>query len=90
MDRRIGLNDAQRRRFATVIVERTRPLKRYGPYDFYAVLLQASRLPEDQLKPIFDERQWRRMCSQFDHVRHYEKTVVAEGYLVETDAPDSP
>ncbi len=79
----LQLSDDQRRRLVTRIVEQTRPLRRYGQYDFQAVLIQASRLPESTLKPIFDDRQWRRLLAGFQEVKQLENEIIAGGYLPE-------
>ncbi len=55
LDQRLGLSREQHRRFVALIVEETPPLKRYGAYDAYAVIVQASKLPEDKLKSIFGD-----------------------------------
>ncbi len=81
----LQLSDDQRRRFATRIVQETRPLRRYGQHDFEAVLIQASRLPENSLKPIFDEVQWRRLLLVFGEVRRFESAVVIGGYLPQAE-----
>jgi hypothetical protein len=83
----LHLNDDQRRRLVTLIVENNRPLRRYGRDDFQAVMLQASRLPEDALKPIFDEAQWRRLRAGFEEVKRIEEVVIADGYLPEDEDP---
>ena len=45
------LGNEQHRRFVNLIVEETPPLKQYGEYDAHAVMFQASKLPEDKLRP---------------------------------------
>ena len=80
---RLRLSDEQRRRFVDAIVEGTRPLEKYGKYDFLALLFQASRLPEAKLKPIFDEAQWRLLRQEFDFVRRQEKFLAQQGCFSE-------
>jgi hypothetical protein len=75
------LSKEQHRRFVAVIVEETRPLKRYGELDDAAVMWQASRLPVAKLKPIFDDDQWRLLGERFVRAKMLEKTLVAQGYL---------
>ena len=48
-DERFGLSRAQHRRFVTLIVEETPPLRFYGEYTTYAVMFQLSRLSEAKL-----------------------------------------
>ncbi len=78
---RLQFSDEQRRRFVDAIVEETRPLEKYGKYDFLALLFQVSRLPEAKLKPIFDEAQWRLLRHELNQVRRQEKFLAQQGYL---------
>jgi hypothetical protein len=87
-DRSSGLSREQRRRLVGLILEETQPLKRYGRYDRYAVIFQASRLPPDKLKSIVPEPQWRLLRAEFEKVQEYERRLIAEGYLSET-MPDA-
>ncbi len=49
------------------------------------MLIQASRLPETTLKPIFDDRQWRRLLAGFEEVKRLEQEIIAGGYLPEDE-----
>ncbi|SRR5579883_2554871 len=85
LEKRLRLRQDQRDRFAALILAESRPLRRYGDYDFYAIVYQASQLPEGKLKPIFDEDQWRLLTGQFQDVQRMERELVAECCL-----PDNP
>ena len=80
---RSTLTDEQIRRFVSLMTEKTRPLKRYGPHDFDAIWLQASKLPEEKLKPIFDDVQWYIVSNLFRQLKQRERILSAEGYLPE-------
>ena len=56
--RSISLRDAQRRQLITLMTNETKLPLRSGPNDYYVLLLQLCRLPEEKLKPLFDEPQW--------------------------------
>src|SRR5207248_1715960 len=60
----LGWNDEQRQRFEKILLEETRPPKKFAPADYYVVLYQAARLPEVKFKPIFDDLQWRLLSHQ--------------------------
>jgi hypothetical protein len=81
--RELGLTREQHLRFLQVIAGETRPLQRYGELDEDAILLQASRLPEARLRPIFNDAQWRRLGKRFDRVKWMEGLLVEEGYLAD-------
>ena len=81
-----GMSTDQRRRFAAVLLEETRPPLSYGQQDYYAVLLQASRVPEAKLRPIFDDAQWRLLRLQLLRARSMEPSLKVNGYIPD-DAP---
>jgi hypothetical protein len=81
LSRELGLSREQHRRLLDVIAKETRPLQKYGELDEDAILLQASRLPDAQLKPICDDAQWRRLQARFDRSRRMEDLLVEKGYL---------
>ncbi len=80
-DERLGLSGLQHRRFVTLIVEETPPLKYYGEYDTYAVMFQVSRLPEAKVARILNPGQMRLLHDRFLEARTYEKVLIANGYL---------
>ncbi len=80
LSRELRLSREQHRRLLDVIAKETRPLEKYGELDEDAILLQASRLPEAQLKPIFDDAQWRRLSERFERARRMENVLVERGY----------
>jgi hypothetical protein len=72
---RIPLTSEKRSRLIDLVVETTEPPKLYGqiPYQYHVVLFQMSRIPEDELKPIFMENEWKvmqgilRQCREPDY-----------------------
>jgi hypothetical protein len=58
LQRGVRLRDAQQRELITLITKETKPSRRPSPYDSSVLLLQLGRLPEEKLKPLFDETQW--------------------------------
>jgi hypothetical protein len=81
LDSALGLKAEQHRRFVTLIVEETPPLKRYGNFDYDALMWQASRLPRDKIKPIFDDAQLTKLLVRFGQARRMESILFGEGYL---------
>jgi len=81
LDPALGLKADQHRRFVTLIVEETLPLKRYGSFDYDAVMWQASRLPRDKIKPIFDAAQLTKLLVRFGQANRMETILFGEGYL---------
>ncbi len=85
LDEALVMRAAQRRKFEQILLEETRPPVRFGPYDQQVVMLQAGRIAEDKLRPLFDERQWQVLTRQFQKVRELEPFLKSNGFL-----PDSP
>ncbi len=78
---RLVLNPEQRRRLVTLVVDETPPLKRYGNFDYDAIMLQMSRLPREKLRAALDEAQYRNLTLRFEQARRMESILVSEGYL---------
>jgi hypothetical protein len=84
LDGYVGMTADQRRRLTDVLVAETKPPKKFGRYDYQVVVLQASKLPEAKLRPIFDDTQWRKVRRQLDGVKGQEMYLRTNGFL-----PDS-
>jgi hypothetical protein len=62
LQRNLGLAEHQRARLTNLLLSETRPPRRFGDAsDIHLVLFQASRIPAEKIKPIFDEGQWQTM-----------------------------
>jgi hypothetical protein len=62
LQKNLGLDERQRAKLVDLLVRETRPPRSFGDASDIAVLLfQASRIPTEKIKPIFDEAQWRTM-----------------------------
>jgi hypothetical protein len=84
IDEALTLRTAQRRQLEKALLEETRPPAQFGVYDDYVMLWQASKIPEDKLKPVFDDRQWRVLTRHFEKARGLEPLLKSNGLL-----PDS-
>ena len=90
LDNYVGFTADQRHRLASVLAEETRAPKKFGRYDYQVVILQASKLPEAKLRPIFpDDAQWRKVRRQMDQVKGLELYLKNNGFLP-ADAPAKP
>jgi hypothetical protein len=85
LDNAVGLKADQRQRLLELMTNETRPPKKSGQYDQYVVLLQLARLPEDRLKPIFNDAQWRLFSQHLDRARGLETFLSGQDLL-----PDEP
>ena len=81
LDQSVGLRDEQRRKLVELIVNETQPPTRFGPYDYYLVLYQASKIGEAKIKPFFDDRQWALLSRQLNQGRGMEHFLRTQGQL---------
>jgi hypothetical protein len=86
LDRSVGLSDEQRRRLVELLVKESQPPKRFGQNDYWFMMFQASKLPESQLKPIFDDVQWRILQRQLMQGRAQEQWLKMSG-VIDDDKP---
>ena len=83
LQRDLALSESQRLRLLDVLVEETLPPRNSGPADYSFVVYQASRIPEDKLRPILDEEQWSLLRREFDKARRREPLLRKLGLLPE-------
>lgn len=85
LDQSVGLRADQRKKLVKLILDETPPPRKYGQYDYYIVLHQASRLPEAKLRPIFDAPQWKLIGAQFQQAKGMEPFLKQNGFLEDED-----
>jgi hypothetical protein len=85
LQRGVPLRDAQRRGLITLMTNETKPSRGSGPYDAYVLLWQLARLPEDKLKPLFDQAQWNMVNQQLAQFKELELTLKQSGQLPEEE-----
>lgn len=83
--RKVELSTAQAHSLHVVLLEETRPPRNSGPWDYFGIMYQASRIPEEKLRPIFEPSEWHTIQREFDEARGMEAKLRASGYL-----PDDP
>jgi hypothetical protein len=81
LDGSLALSREQRRKLTEVIMKETKPPRQFGQQDQQVVLLQASKLPEAKLRPIFDDAQWRVLSRQLTQVKGQEYMIKSNGYI---------
>lgn len=89
LDQRVPMTDDQRKRFVSVALEKSTPPAVFGQNDFYVILWKMSQLPETDLKPIFDEKEWKVLSAQFDQVRQMRGWIEQQEAGLDDD-PDKP
>jgi hypothetical protein len=80
LDNSLAFTDNQRQQFEKLL-EQSPPPKKFGQYDFYYVMFQASKLPGEKLQTIFDTRQMKFLQQVFQRVKGYELMLKQQGAL---------
>ncbi len=81
----LRLSEEQQVKLRELLAAKTRPPRRFGASDYQGLLIQASRLPETVLRPIFDGGQWLDLKRQIDNANELERTLRRQGYLPDYD-----
>jgi hypothetical protein len=79
------LRATQRRELIELLTKETKPPRKLSPYGSTWVLFQASRLPREKLKPIFDDMQWRSMNQYLGNARNLGTWIKQLGLLPDDD-----
>jgi hypothetical protein len=87
LDRRLKLDAEQHRRLVDLVVKETPPLKRYGSFDYDAMMFQMSLLTREKLRSILGEAQCQELVLRFDQARRMQGILVSEGYITRVEPP---
>jgi hypothetical protein len=85
----LHLSSEQREKLEVLLFARTKPPRKFGSYDYYGLMFQASKLPEKDFKSIFSGRQWEKVEKQLAEARRLEKTLRDGGFLPDEDVADA-
>jgi hypothetical protein len=86
----VGFTDEQRQRLVKLLAEETRPPKRLGQNDYYAVLFLLASLPEAKVKPIFDDVQYRSLRRQLDQAKGLGMWLKQNGFIPDEEPARKP
>jgi hypothetical protein len=87
IDKALGLSEEERGRLVELLVSETPPPNRYGQGDFWYLMYQMTLLPEDKIKAIVDEPQWRLLSRQFMQARGMEPWLRSNGIIAGDPRP---
>jgi hypothetical protein len=85
----LQLSHEQHDRLESLLSEKTRPPRKFGAYDYYGLMFQASTLPEKELKSIFNDVQWQKVQQQIAEARRLEETLRLGGFLPDDGMADA-
>ena len=82
LEAQMPLRHEQREKVLKLLREETKPPRRSaGQYEYYVVMLQASKIPEAKLKPLFDAAQWKIVKANLAQGRGMEETLKQNGLM---------
>jgi hypothetical protein len=85
----LKLSPEQHEKLETLLGAGTKPPRKFGAYDYYGLMFQASKLPEKDFKSIFSDGQWQKVEQQIAEARRLEKTLRVGGFLPDDDVADA-
>ena len=72
-------SDAGRQKLIALLKKETRPSRITSPYDFYYILGQIRRLPEEKVKPLLNDAQWLRLTMYQNNLQRIEPMLRKAG-----------
>jgi hypothetical protein len=84
------LRDAQRQALITLLTTETKPPRKSASYDYYVTIIQIGHVPEEKLKPLFTDPQWKAASRIINQYRGYEKVWKENGILPGDDEAGVP
>lgn len=77
----LGLSDDQRTRLVDTLQAEIKLPERAGIYEYYLVMYLASKIPDEKLKAILDDAQWKIARQQLQMAQGWEQLLKQEGLL---------
>ena len=90
IDKALGLSADKRGRLIDLLSSDVPPPKKFGQADYWYLMYQMTRLPEDRMKAILDEPQWRMLSRQFMQARGMEPWLKGNGILAADERSPGP
>jgi hypothetical protein len=81
VDKALGLTETQRQQLIELLVAVVPPPDKFGLGDYWYLMLQSAKVPEEKIKPIFDAPQWRLLSRQFIQAKGMEQWLKQNGIM---------
>jgi hypothetical protein len=88
LEQRVPLRDAQRQELIPLLLKETKPPRKSGSYDYYFLIFQFARIPEEKWTPLLDAPQWKILSHQLAQFRQMEPQYRQAG-LLEAESEDN-
>ena len=86
LENSVPLRDEQHDAIVKLLIEETKPPLAFGQHDQMVVAYNLAKIPEEKLKPVLDERQWRLMQVQINQGRGWEHWLIQQGLIAKDEA----
>lgn len=90
LDDALGLLDDQREKLLRLLLAETRPVPAAAEYGYYLVACQLSRIPDEKVRPLLDESQWKILKQQAAQWLQLEDTLRQQGLLPAAEGEAKP
>jgi hypothetical protein len=85
LDQTVPLRAEQREKLIDLFVKEIKPLRATGQYDFYVTMFQIGRLPEEKVKALMTDAQWKPFSKQLAQYKGIMPNLRQEGIFVDDD-----
>lgn len=79
------LRASQRRELMALLATMTKAPRRTGQYGYYVVMYQMAKAPQEKLKSIFDDIQWKAISATFNQYQGMRQWLKDSGQLPDDD-----
>ncbi len=88
LDQAAPVTAEQRRKLSDLLRQETRPPRKSGQYDHYAMMHQAAKIDDEKFQQILDDIQWQVFNQQLGQMRGIEQWLKQNGILSDDDDAD--
>ena len=82
------LQDAKRRELTDLLLRETKPLREPHQYEYYAIMMQVAKIPEEKFKAVLTDMQWKAASRFVGRFRGVEQQWRQAGILPKDDDED--
>jgi hypothetical protein len=85
LEQNTPLRESQRNDLITLVSSRTKSPGKMGNYGYHVLMYQLSQIPEEKLKPFFDEAHWKAIDRQLNQFKAWGPWLKQSGQLQDED-----
>ncbi len=89
IERHVVIKIPQQEALVELLISEIPPPKSSHDYDETLVKYQLSRIPEQKLRPIFEEDQWPQVCQVLEGFRAFEAALFERGLIIDENTADA-